>query len=363
MALLASFQKHTLTLAAGDAEERASLGSVTANKCVPFFTRRFSTVPSPATSAPQSSLDVYIDTGTSEVVAVTNSGSTRAQVVEVGVAEFSSSANVYAGTFSIANAASSNTATIPQSVTQSRAFALASYQSTYSSTNYPSWAVRTRFTADNQLTFSRGASTETISGHWYVVEATSSSIFTVQAFNIDVDGASLDQAITAVADTAKTMIIGSWETTGVSDNPNDRPYAHLLDSDTLSIVRIGTSGIATVTAYIIELKGAESVRRGVHTQSGQDDDDAITISAVTSTANSMGRTAIYPVMHNAVMNTTSGAGHPDGSAGLNLESTTSLRFRRSINDTTPPTDWRCAWEVIEWDIGGAPPARRVFVVT
>ena len=369
MALVDSVSKYTLTFGATDLQKSTSLSGVTtAANCVPFFTSRVTTLAT-GDNLQSYTIDCYIS-GTN-VVADRADDAAGELVVEVGVVEFGSDATVQSGTFTIADLATSGTANPTVSAANlSKTFCVFSWESPVTGEMNSSsvWHALT----ENTLTFNRFGINNALGGHWYTVTDDESN-FTVQRDTaIDMSSGSgtdtlADTTITAVA-YDKGMLIASWGMTQTAKDPDDMPNAYLFDSDTggdydtVRFQRFSGGGSATASFEAVTFTDSTNVESGLLTQTSQTASDTVTITlAVGDVDDAIAFGNMSSLAHGSTSSGTS-AYMADSHMAYTL-STNTLTAQRYAG-AAGPTDFDYPWQVVTWDIGGAPPpTRRVMVIS
>jgi hypothetical protein len=208
--------------------------------------------------------------------------------------------------------------------------------------------------------------------NWWVVEATTGN-FATQPKTIDLaDTESSGFAtITSIAED-KTFLVGSI---AGADDPSDYDANSdnttdivLTDDTTITMTRAGSAGAIEWAGHAVTMAGANAL-----VQRGTISDDAAgnpTVDLTTGGYQSAGDDAIVHVAGSMGSHTAgsfaglSGDGGPDSHCAFTFEDGgDTLRMQRFTNDTDSNTN-DISWEVIEWDIGGAPPpTRRVMVIS
>lgn len=263
---------------------------------------------------------------------------------------------VQQGTFSVGSGSTSNTATLGSAVSATTAaFAVINYRSSYSSTNYARNAFcGCTFTNTNTLTFTRDASSGTIIGRYFVVEALGGE-FSVQHGTIGLSNSAEenDDPLPSDVDLAKTALFVSmqnghtaddWRTTGVRARLEDVAGA---SSVILSRANGGAASAQAVTCdfQAVTFAQDETVQRGTLTISGTSDTDTL------STAVDMSISTVHSPM-------TYGLGEGDSTDGtlvggwfcrMELTDTTTVTGT-VVDDITP--DGLYSYEVINWGFGG-----------
>jgi hypothetical protein len=207
---------------------------------------------------------------------------------------------------------------------------------------------------------------------WYVVECKNTE-WAVLPRNITIIDTGTTANVTDLGgvDTAKTMVLGSYRVTDISadsdgcrDNTAD---IDLTSGTTLTATRLGTSAPLEWSGFVIEFDsgGNENVYRGTvtTTQASPDPASHTTITSVTA-ADSMVHTC-------GMQGTIGGSGNDDGDSddvppvfyAWTFDDDTHITLEHyTAQSTFEAAD--VTWEVIEWDVDGAPPVtRRVMVIS
>ena len=377
-----SVQKHTVTLAAAASSGTANLtGSPTLANCVPFITTRVTAVSSQNDDEFQDyTVTADFLTGPDRVrIRNHDADSTRAMVIEVTVVEFDSSVvNVYQGTAAIDNS-QDDVVSIGGTVNLSKAWLYFTYMTEGTADNYRDHAIRGRITSTTQCTFDCSETYGPASAHsidWYVVECQGTE-WAVDAVSIQLDAVTTTNTATiGSVTTSKAFILGSHTGSDVGDG--DGPDENLVDvklsnATTVTATRQGHGGgIIEWSGFVVEFAagGNENVYRGTlawsPTARGTSKTD--TIGTAVTIADSMvhlaGQTGILGGGH-WKRTTDSSNRCPDTFTAWTITGTTEVTLTKMDNDDTGgETDQDLSWEVIEWDVGGAPaPTRRVMVIS
>ncbi len=352
MAGVLSVERLTITLAAGTASASANLTkSQTLANCAVFMSKRNTTTASPADNWAQQCVDVELQSGPDRVTATTNNGATRALVVECTVVEFDPArVTVQQGTFTIAAAASSGTATIT-AVTLANSFVVAHWESAASDNINDSSAVRARFTSTTQLTFDRGATSGAINGHYFVVESDSAD-FSVEEVTITLSAVASNTGTITSVTMAKTFLTGSYTASGTADdNTLGSIEVVLTNATTITVQRNGTGGTIVWTGHAIEFAGGgdENVQRGQIAAQGATASQNVTVTSVDLT-----EAMVNNAGHNGASfkhNSFPGGGSSDNSdsqCGWDFVDATTIRVQHSTGGGEASND--LSWEVVEWEI-------------
>jgi hypothetical protein len=283
---ITSIEYKEITLADGTATASADLTKgQTIGNCVPFATMYF-TPGAAADAFDRKSSDIYFEAGP-KVTAVREN--TNGQLnLGIYVVEFNPSyVTVQQGTYSIADTAASTTASIT-AVDQSKAALVFYHQYINGNDKFDESSVAGWFSLDNELSFQRNGTWETISGHYYVFEAQNSE-FSVQArsFNIPASGTSNTTSITSVA-MDKTFLIASYRTGYDSSNADKGQLSvYLSAADTITAERdtAHSTAVTDIRVFAVTFGGNETVQRGEFAYAASDTQEQATLSpAVDTTA-------------------------------------------------------------------------------
>ena len=375
-----SIQKHTITITAPAVEGTAALTGITdITMCVPFVTTRVS---APATTIDEfAAYQVRADFNAGAVRLRTETGSglgSREIVCEVTVVEFDPTyVNVYQGTSSFADNQASITVASPfaSPVVLSKAWLYCTATATTPTDAWYHHLVRGDITGTNELTFSSNVNT-TRDVHWYVVECKNTE-WEVFPRDITIPVADLSASITDLptVDTAKTFVIGSYYLAGDpflggTNEDSNRQFTidvELQNGTTLAATRREASVNLSIewSGFVVEFAsgGNENVYRNTLTTSATSPDTQA-IGATVTAANCL----VHPSGHQGTMG---GGSHNDndnshdvihGFCAWTLTDTTVSCAHDTANSFEAGS---VTWEVIEWDVGGAPPVtpRRVMVIS
>lgn len=244
--------------------------------------------------------DVYDNAGT-PTLRVTKQATAYTVEVVATVVEFVTNVRIQKITWSTPSSTSTSwTASIPTAVDQSKAFLLTSYQNlnTGSYKAAEAYAVRARFTDDDEITFSReNTPVHGMGGFTWVVEDISSSnkYFSVQQRNISyASSTQTDDTLGSTVDVDKAMLIGSHS------DPDPSYYGHwacitseLTDGDTLRIKRTTSNTGGNATIFVVEWQNETNIYHYSHTWTyGQTGAEATELDAIATTVDAGGSMAI-----------------------------------------------------------------------
>ena len=346
MASVRSIEKFTLTLAVGVATVSGTLTkSQDAAQCVPFATKRVGSIlVSPADDYDDMNVDITIS-GTT--VKADRLGTDGIMIVEVFVVEFQSDMSIQQGTFTLSG---SSTTEAISALTLAKSFLIFHYQSTVATPNtLGDNAVRGRYTSTTQLTFSRGASGGTLSGHWYSVEDTAGN-FDVDAASITIGvGSEIGSAIVPTVDENKTFVVASYQAdSGVDDDvAHGAVRARLISSTTVEVLRGGALFTIDAEVYVVELLSAdESVQRALLTFSTTSSQETKSITAIDQAKAVVHSPMRQPVTASAHTVGTDSSDNPDVQVAAIFQSNTVVQADRNNNGAE---EVRFDCEVIEFE--------------
>ena len=382
-----SVQKHTLTISGGSAtDDTAALtGSPTTANCIPFVSTRVVTTGSNPDEF--SAYAVRADFTGGDTVRVTTANrdlASREIVCEVTVVEFNpAEVNVYQGQGEFDG---SETLVLNDpygasvDVVLAKSFLYFTYTTDNSSEQWVQHNIRGVMTDADTLTFdainNQGeAGVDASLVNWYVAEAINTA-WAVDHVAIQLSGAQTTNTDTFTAvDDGKTCVFGSYkgssgstDTDGCQENTID---VTLTDSggdtwDTVTATRLLAVGIIDWAGCVVELAGNENVYRGqlTTTNASPDTGTSRTITTAVTEADSMVHTC-------GMTGILGGSGNDDANSDDVPAVFYAWTFASSTlvdcEHYTGQSNFQAAdvtWEVIEWDVGGAPPAtRRVMVIS
>ena len=383
-----SVQKHTITIASGNASAQADLtgGPVLAN-CVPFFSTRVSSVSTNgANDVDEYAVSVDFVAGAPDKVRArtANFGTLpRALVVEVAVVEFDpAKVNVYQGTATISEGATSTALSdafgVAVTVDLSKSWLTFGYIGVGDWENMFNLTARGRFTSTSELTFDVTDTGSTVGIDWYVAEAVDQGggVYSWEVDPVSITIADITSSNTAtlspaVSNTAKTFLLGSYNVSaGISGTAVDSTSvdAVLTNGSTVTCSRYGEDGPINWSGFAVELAGNENVYRGNISQVTPTASENDNIGATVASADSMVvRAGNIGSLCAGAWSGFNQADMPDAMPAFTFVGTgdvTQITCQHAINGTENGTV-SISWEVIEWDVGGAPPVtpRRVMVIT
>ncbi len=350
MAAVKSVERFEITLAASATQATDTMSkSQTAANCVPFVTKRVTTVPGSNGDWFELSVDCYISGNT--VYVETGDATARVIEVEVTVVEFDPDyVTVHPGTWSWANWwDTSRVEAIGDTIVEANSF-LVFNAKILDSGDYSAQACAARgyISSDSQVTFERNAhGSHDTSGHFYVIEADDGDFATEESTITVSSGNSSDTGTISEVVDADTLLIGSYETTHTADDNADASIMVYLSSTTeITVSRASTSDDVICTVYAIEFAGAEAVQRAQITGQGATALQDVTITGVTD-AVAMPMTASgNGQFSNASFPGSGSADVADSLVGMTLTSTTNLRVQH--DDSGGEADNDISWQVIEW---------------
>ncbi len=311
---------------------------------VPFATRYVPTAGGTIDNHESTLIDISISGST--VTASRFEADSKQVNTSIYCVEYTSSINVYSGTFSIGSGSATGTANIGATISLTKGFLVFYYQASGTGNIHSDNAVRGYFSSTTQMTFSRASTTGSISGHWWVVEDTGFN-FDVNAVDVTLTGASNTGTFGAV-DMNKTMVVGSYSG-GWNDDTHYGAVSMYLSSTTeVTVLRGGTTGTIASTVYVIEFHDDTSVQRGEISFSGSQTSLTDNIASVTL-GDSMAW--IPSGWINTGHCTTMGTGSSDNLDVMiraRLTSDTEITGERNNNGNN---DAVLHWEVVEWSIG------------
>jgi hypothetical protein len=318
-----------------------------ASNVVPFSSYYISTV---ATTADDYSAYVHDITISGSTVTATRNDAGGATIdLQLYLVEFNpNQVRVQNGTFSMSG--TSTTASIPISVNQSKSFLIFYYKSADTAVQQPEFNVRGYFSANNQLTFTRGAGTGTTSGHWYVVEDLGNN-FNVQAKDITLTGAASNTGtLSPAVQMNKTMLVGSYQGGSSDDVIHGSVGAYLSSTTQVTVIRGGTTSNIASTVYAITFTGDEYVQRASQAFTTSQSALSAPLDAL-DYSNAIASSAMRLTDDGRVTSGgTASSDNPDPKVRLVLDDgNDEIDFTRSINGGN---DAVVDWEVINFSTGG-----------
>jgi hypothetical protein len=353
--------------------------------CIPFVSTRVVTLGKEADSFSAYAVRADFVDDTIDKVRVRTSNrdlDLREIVCEVTVVEFDpAEVNVYQGEDTWGDSVNIMTLNDPYGgavdVDLAKSFLYFNYVTNIGSDIWRFHTIRGVMTDLDTLTFdateNQGSGTSITIVNWYVAEAinTAWAVDQVAIQLADAIGTNEDTSFSAVTE-AKTFILGSYKgsdgSTNTDGNEQNTINIDLTDSTTVTASRVdgaAGNGIIDWAGFVVELAGDENVYRGdlTTTQASPDTGTSRTTTAVV-VADSMVHTA-------GMTGTVGGSGDTDDNSddppgvfyAWTFASSTEIDCEHYIGMSTFEAA-TVSWEVIEWDVGGAPPVtRRVMVIS
>jgi hypothetical protein len=357
-------------------------GSPDTTNCIPFVSTRVVTIAGAADIL--CAYAVRADFHGGDTVRVTTSDinlGSRVIVCEVTVVEFDpTEVNVYQGDDPFPTSANTLTLNDPYGVgvdvVEAKSFLYFTYTTPADTDNWAFHTIRGVMTDVDTLTFDavqNQGSPLTTHVNWYVAEAINT------AWAVDHVAIQLADAITTDTDTftavddEKTFILGSYKGV-VTPTDGDGVRQHTIDVtltdsggdtwDTVTATRLDGVSILDWAGFVVEFDsgGNENVYRGTvtTTQASPDPAGHNAIGATVTAADSMVHTAGMTGM-------LGGSGNDDSNSddvpavfyAWTFDSDTQITLEHYTGQATFEAA-TVTWEVVEWDVGGAPP-RRVMV--
>jgi hypothetical protein len=338
--------------------------------CIPFITMRATTKSSGSGDLfEEYAVSADFDTGTT--VRVRRSGATAAVlVVEVTVVEFDpAEVTVYQGTGAMADDENSVVLDDPYGgsvdIVLADTFLYFTYTTEVTNDWWEAHNVRGVVTDVDTLTFDKDETGSVIDIDWYVAEATGGAWAVDHVAITLADTDSTEPATIGSVDTAKTFILGSYkgadDTADADANDANTVDVELTNSTTVTATRVGDDQPIDWAGCVVELAGAENVYRGSLSHAASSPQTSATFTAVTI-ADSM----VHVAGHSGNLGGGSFPGTGSAQVGDTFTawtflSTTTVESAHHIGGSETGT---VSWEVIEWEVGGAPPpTRRVMVIS
>lgn len=365
MAGIISVERFNLVLASGETTASGTLTkSQNTDNCIPFRSGHFWTdTPADRNEFDHILTDVYFSGST--VVAERGLSSSSATETHITVVEFDSDlVEVKSGAWEILASSTTDSVTISGGVDEDATFCLAYQKGSASTRISESNAIPIRFwlpTGGATIEIDRISTIGNTDGTWYTAESLSGD-FAVQHGDIVLTGGSSDTlTLSPSVTTNKTFVISSWKATGTGDDNNDLPTTELTNGTTISAIRDSTGGTVTISCQAIEFAGDENVQRGKLYQSAATASETLDITEVDLDV-AMPWNPSGLNMKNVSMSGTSNDDNSDAFVNTTLLDSDTLEFEHNIQGGE--ADNYIAWEVVEWDVGGAAPAsRRVMVIS
>jgi hypothetical protein len=310
----------------------------------------------------------------------------RALVCEVTVVEFNSDeVNVYQGEYAVPDntnpAAINDPFGVGVDVVLNKSFLYFTATAFQAANFWKTYTLRGVITDVDTLTFdvSSGNNNDAVI-NWYVAEAINSAwdVYPASVQLADAVTTNASTTFTAV-DPAKTFVLGSYmgseaapDGDGNEENTIDITLTESVPAsgnfDEVTATRIDAQvgdGVIDWAGFVVELNGSENVYRGAITTSASspDTDTVTSVTAANSWVHTSGHTGILGGgMHTDDSNSNDAPGTFGAWTLVGSPSSTQVSW---AHDTTGgQTGGTVTWEVVEWDVGGAPPAtRRVMVIS
>jgi hypothetical protein len=381
MASVLSVNHYTLTLGDSATSDSVDISSdvTTIANCIPFISVRATVEADGRDNFNEYMVDAYFSGN--NLVAETNAAIAggRQLVVEAYVVEFDgTSVTVDSGTFTKANGNASDTATITATNT-AKSFHYHTYTCDQSVNDYEQALCGCKFTTSGSsvtsLTFEVSNTTSTMTGHWYVAEAqgTEFAVTHVTTFipgdETDIVDTTSISGITA----ASTIVLGNvWY--GNNDDPRASTLQFTLDSGSqFTLQRVHSDAQPLYwNGQFIEWSDATTVTRYSTTADPGNAGGTRTINVDITSAGLSDLTAAMPMLDGLTGQQCGGSFNENTSqdvqsafVAVDLTTTTNLRAQYLSASDTNSDDNDLSYAVIEWDIGGAPPAtpRRIMVIS
>ena len=378
-----SVEYATLTIAADASTDDYSVtGSRIGNtaNCIPVVSRFVSTRPSSSYDEDLENyqVDAYFVTGDLNTLRVERAGGLKGGItVYVQIVEFDPArVNVYSDAWTMAAADSSEVIDLALypggavSVVLANTFLVNHCMANTLGGEWRAHLVRSKITDTDTLTFDRGGNSglNDLTGHWYLAESTEGD-FTVQESNVQLSSvATDDDTVTAASgDLDKIFVLGSYKTDTASVPATDNTIDVVLTAGTVTVSRVGTTGVIDWTGHVVTTADGTTVQRATRTQStatAQDDvtlgtpvDDTMSMVNITGNLSGVGGGSFSGTAEEAIQSGQVGVLLQDSDAGGNFDE---LRIEHDIEDATTPAV--ISWEVVEWGTGGGAPARRRVMV-
>lgn len=337
MTTVDSVQTVAVDLDGTETTDSTNLAALTLANAVPFCTHK-TTINTSNWHKTQN--DVELASGPDRVV-VTRDSASGDHEASAAVVEFGTGVTVQSGTFSITADNTTDTEAIT-AVDLSAAFLVFYALGTALATNRS--MTRGFFSSTTELTFERGATLGTVSGHWFVVEADAGE-FDVQSWSIDMTSStSSTDTLTAVT-MASTMLVSSSHTTDAGRTPDQQGMRARLSATTTVTADRDTSNASayTVSGFSVEFTGAEDIQRGIHTWTSTAADQTTSITAVTASL----AMAWNPGPHTGISEDETGSVPTRCWTKITLDDTTTIRQSR-VGAGSSSAD--ASWEVVEWEL-------------
>lgn len=365
MAVL-SVERFSIALPAATSLATATLtkGQATAN-CVPFVTVRATAVE--ATADRWAGFPIKARFSDATTVEVEVGRGDTGLVVEVTVVEFDP-AKVSVQQITTSTTGADITAAIT-AVDQTKAFVYTTYCNDpaegSSSTAPYEGMIRTYFSANNELTFTRFTSTTNMLYEVYVVECLGTE-WAVQSFDVTLAAVTSNTATLTAVDTAKTFVVGSYQAdSGMADDNADGTVGVTLDNaTTVTIQRAEAGGTLVYTGYAVEFGAAETASVQHDEIVAQGDIESQNVDFGTPLVDLDFAMVIGGGQGNRQSASFPGSGssaHGDAFCAWDFIDVDTIRVQHSSLGNAPPeADNDLPWQVIDWRFGAAAPSGRVL---
>jgi hypothetical protein len=343
-----------------------SAGFTTLSKMVVFATWSVTHVADTALGGGSEFVDIYPSSTTLLTAERNTASATRTCNIRAYVIEFGDDTNVYKGTFTMTDTATSHTGvSIGGTVAIDDAFVWHYLKAIDNTSSIPDWefggnAVRPTFASTTTLDFTRGTGETTVTGHWYVVESSTLTVQHVQHTLSGSGSSSTTDTFTSVgADLSHTFHIAAF-TTSANQYPDENLWQSALTAtDTITFTRGDGGSHSFIYDYQVITDSATSVQRGTSTST----------SATGTTDLPGGAVDITRSIIKSGLGTS-----PSVSSGQFGNGECSSRFREFYFVDSDTMGWEStlgatsptfSWEVVQFDAesGEPPPASRIMVIT
>jgi hypothetical protein len=345
-----------------------TLYTTSLDNCVPFISVRVVT----AADNPKRVRSYVCDpsfSGGDLVITRDIAEGTTSVIAECYIVEYDPArAQVIQGTWQIPDGYANQIFSFPDSasVTVSSSFIyFGCYQDNGTITYLSPFAIRGKINSTNQAFFGRTGTSGTADGHYYVVESTAGD-FTVSTTDITIADLSSSDTGPVSVDSSSTFLLGSWDdgNAGSASSNADQTIDAKLNTagDTVTLTRTGTNGAITYHGQLVEMADDTSVQRDTQSMGAGDQQDDVALGASVDDTKSMAiRSGNMGYYTSGNLSGTASSDVPDGWISMRvLSGGDDVRIEKS-NSGNEAAD--ISWQVIEWDVGGTPPAapRRIFV--
>ena len=350
-------------------ETALGLGQTEAN-CVPYITKIVTT--DTDDNVEDYTTAAFFDGSGNCVLEQRGGGyANRAMTVEIQVVQYDGTDHkVQSGNIQ-SSSGTSDTDTIPVDVVLANSFLYTSWNVGPTNPWLSPSSLRGRITAEDTVTFDSSSDTQSNKDiYWYVVEAKDGS-FTTQELDITIaDLASSNTGTLGTSvDSAKSFVVGSFAgAVGAVDDLESGTVDCRLDVggsvNTVYLDRIGTTGALTWSGHVVTFAGSNNgnVQRGTISDQTDGSED-VDLSAAVDLDLSIVQVAGAHGSH--IGGSWAGTNSPDPPDAYALfEFVDSDTIRMTHGTTAGVATSDVSWEVIEWDMGGAPASsRRVMVIS